>query len=134
MKKFAYIKVTIFLTAVVLTVCFGIGKINIHNIKYNSEVKSLSEYFWKDSDKKMNYIVKEYNQTAEIDNYTITLDSAVFNDKTETIYARFRVSEKNSRVKSYIYLDDNMWKAFGENNRFSLWVNADVGREGKFYT
>lgn len=125
MKRFIMIKIIIFLEVVLLTILLGTGKINVYNSYDNSETKSLSEYFWKDAGKEMNYLVKEYNQSVKIDNYTITLDSAVFSDKTETIYARFRVSQKDSKVKSYIYSDDNMWKAFGEDSRFSLSVNSD---------
>ena len=125
MKRFIIIKTIIFLEVVLLTILLGTGKINVYNSYDNSETKSLSEYFWKDAGKEMDYLVKEYNQSVKIDNYTITLDSAVFSDKTETIYARFRVSQKDLRVKSYIYSDDNIWKAFGEDNRFSLSVNSD---------
>lgn len=125
MKRLIIIKTIIILEVVLLTVLLGTGKINVYNSYDNSEAKSLSEYFWEDAANEMNYLVKEYNQSVKIDNYTITLDSAAFNDDTKTIYARFRVSQKDSAVKSYIYSDDNMWKAFGEDNRFSLTVNSD---------
>lgn len=133
MNKFIIIKTIIFLEVVLLTILLGTGKANVYNSYDNSETKSLTEYFWKDSGEKVNYLVKEYNQSVKIDNYTITLDSAVFSDKTETIYARFRVSQKDSIVKSYRYLGDNMWKAFGEDNRFSLSVNSDRKNIEKFY-
>lgn len=125
MKRLIIIKTIILLEVVLLTVLLGIGKINVYNSYNNSEAKSLSEYFWENAANEMNYLVKEYNRSVKIDNYTITLDSAAFNDITKTIYARFRVSQKDSTVKSYIYSEDNMWKAFGEDNRFSLMVNSD---------
>ncbi len=133
MKKLMIIKIIILLEAVILTVLLGTGKINVYNSYDNSEAKSLSEYFWKTSSEEANCLVKEYNQSVKIDNYAITLDSAAFNDDTKTIYARFRISQKDAIVKSYIYSEDNMWKAFGNDNRFSLSVNTDRRTLEKFY-
>ena len=78
MKKLMIIKIIILLEAVILTVLLGTGKINVYNFYDNSEAKSLSEYFWKTSSEEANCLVKEYNQSVKIDNYAITLDSAVF--------------------------------------------------------
>lgn len=113
---------------ILLTILFGVKKAYVFN-----EIKSISEYFWGNTDEKIAHLMKEYNQTVEIDDYTITLESALLEDKIGTIYGRFRVSGNGSWVKSYIYHGDSMWKAFGEDTRFSLLVNADAGEEGKYY-
>lgn len=98
-----------------------------------SEIKGVLEYFWGDTDENISYLVKEYNQTVVIDDYIITLDSAAFDDKTGTIYSKFIVSKNNAKVEAYIYLNDHMTNTFGEDNRFSLLVNADIGGQGTFY-
>ena len=122
-KKIRIFIIIIFIAAIV---CFLI------NMR-NSKIKSVSEYFWGEIDENMNYLVKKYNQTAVIDDYTVTLDSAIFDDKTETIYGRFIVSKKDSKVEANIYSDNCLRSGFGENDRFSLRVNADIGGEGDIY-
>ncbi len=133
MKRLIIIKTIILLEAVILAILLGTGKINVYNSYDASEAKSLSEYFWKTSSEEANCLVKEYNQSVKIDNYIVTLNSAAFNDDTKTIYARFRISQKYAIVKSYIYSEDNIWKAFGEESRFSLSVNSDRKPLEKFY-
>lgn len=56
-KKIMYLFIIILLIAIVCII------INIRNIK----IKSVLEFFWEDTDKNMDYLVKKYNQTAIID-------------------------------------------------------------------
>lgn len=123
-KKIIYL----FIILLIAIVCIIIS-INVRNIK----IKSVLEFFWEDTDKNMDYLVKKCNQTAIIDDYTITLESGIFDDKTETIYGIFKVSKKDSRVEANIYSDNMQIYGFGESDRFSLWVNADIGGEGHLY-
>lgn len=123
-KKKIRILIIVILIAVFVCIAFNMR---------NSKIKSVSEYFWGETDENMNYLVKKYNQTAVIEDYTIILDSAIFDDKTETIYGRFIVSKRNSKAEANIYSDNSLGNGFGEDDRFSLWVNADIGGEGDLY-
>lgn len=93
--------------------------------------RNVWDYFFGDSEKDMSYMMEEYNQSISIDDYTITLDSAIFDEKTEVIYCMFRVSKNGEKVEASKDMYDTLSNAFGENGRFSLCVNADTGGFGK---
>ncbi len=98
---------------------------------YASSGKNVFEFFFEDSEKDMSYLMEKYGQSVTIDEYTIILDSAIFDDKAETIYSMFRVSKKKGKVETSMDKYDTLLQSsFGEDNRFSLWVNADTGAGG----
>lgn len=92
--------------------------------------KNVWDFFFGDSEKDMSYLMEEYKQSIAIDDYTIMLDSAIFDDKTEVIYCMFRVSKNGEKVEASMDMYNTLTNAFGENGRFSICVNADTGGFG----
>lgn len=122
--KSKYKKILIILS-ITLIVIIGV---NIFTYAYSG--KNVWEYFFGKSENDMRYLMEEHGQSVTIDDYTITLDSAIFDDKTECIYSMFRVSKGGQRVEASMDKYNTVSNCFGENKRFSLWVNADTGSMG----
>lgn len=121
LMKSKYKKVIIIMSFVLIA---AIG-VNIFTYAYSG--KNVWEYFFGNSGKDMRYLMEEYGQSVTIDEYTITLESAIFDDKTECIYSIFRVSKDKEKVEAYMDMYNTISGGFGEDRRFSLWVNADTG-------
>lgn len=118
--KGKYKKAVIVLSIIVAVVIC----VNIFTYAYNG--KNVLEFFWGDSDKDMTYLMEKYDYSVNIDDYTITLDSAIFDDKTECMYCMFRVSKVGRKVEATIGMYEHLDSHFGEDKRFSLSVNADT--------
>lgn len=111
----------------VLVIVFWVGASLFVYIKDKGEAKdNVFDFFFKDESEDFRKLMKKYDQSVTIDDYTITLDSAIFDDKTETIYSMFRVSKGNEKVEATIYGGDGL-DYFGENNRFFFRLFADIG-------
>ena len=113
-------------TIIILSVVFIVA-ISVNVFTYAYSGKNVWKYFFGSSENEMSYLMEEYNQTVIIDDYTITLESAIFDDKTECIYSMFRVSKEGGKVEASICKGDTISNSFGENMRFSLWISADTG-------
>lgn len=122
--KRKYKKVFIILSFVLIA---AIG-VNIFTYAYSG--KNVWEYFFGNSGKDMRYLMEEYSQSVTIDGYTITLESAIFDDKTECIYSMFRISKEEGKVEASICKYNSMGNCFGEDMRFSLGINADTSSIG----
>lgn len=122
--KRKYKKVIIIISFVLIA---AIG-VNIFTYAYSG--KNVWEYFFGNSGKDMRYLMEEYGQSVTIDGYTITLESAIFDDKTECIYSMFRISKEEGKVEASICKYNSMGNCFGEDMRFSLGINADTSSIG----
>lgn len=118
-------KIYIIVISIVLTIVIGV---NIFTYAYSG--KNVWEFFFNDSENDMIYLMEEYGQSVTIDDYTITLDSAIFDDKTECIYSMFRVSKESGKVEVSMDKYNTVSNCFGEDMRFSFGVNADTGSVG----
>ena len=119
-----YKKIVIILSFV-LIVTIGV---NIFTYAYTG--KNVWDFFWGDSPNDMMYLMEEYGQSVTIDEYTITLDSAIFDDKTECVYSMFRISKEGGKVEASICKYGSMSNCFGEDMRFSLGIFADTSSMG----
>ncbi len=119
--KRKYKKIVIILSFV-LIVTIGV---NIFTYAYTG--KNVWDFFWGDSENDMMYLMEKYSQSVTIDEYTITLDSAIFDDKTECVYSMFRISKEGGKVEAFMDMYNTISGGFGEDRRFSLWIWADTG-------
>ncbi len=79
----------------------------------------------KNNKNKYEEVLESYNETKEVDDYTITLDGAVYYKELELVYCKFEVSSESGKVD--VFYDDNNPFSFGENGRFSLCLESDRG-------
>ncbi len=99
--------------------------VNIFTYAYSG--KNVWEFFFGKSENNMRYLMEEYGQSVTIDDYTIVLESAIFDDKTECIYSMFRVTKNGGKVEASMDMYNTISGGFGEDRRFSLWIWADTG-------
>lgn len=122
MKKFGK-KLAVVLSIVIVVV------IVVNVIVYAASGKNVWEYFFGDSKQQdMSYLMESYGDSVTIDEYTVTLDSAIFDDKAEAAYCMFRISKEGGKVEASIDKDGTVSDSVG--GRFSFCIDADTGGSG----
>lgn len=86
----------------------------------NATKKSLVDYFFTINEKHItNELLKQSGKSYEIDDYIITLEEYLCEEKTDLGYLVFSIEKKEG--KPFANIDSNGYcTTFGENNRFSL--------------
>lgn len=115
-------KKVIFILLIPVIIILGV---NIFTYAYSG--KTVWEFFFGKSENNMRYLMEEYGQSVTIDDYTIVLESAIFDDKTECIYSMFRVMKNGGKVEASMDMYNTISGGFGKDRRFSLWISADTG-------
>lgn len=94
--------------------------------------KSIFEAFFENSEPSYAKELLDYNgQKYVVDDYTITLESTLFDRKTGLGYCVFSITKEGGKPEARLYAD-GYGDSFGEDNRFSVRVKHSDGYSARF--